>query len=244
MKRYLTPRRQQQQLSHRTYLGSDVAILGKCRPLINERENNDRDAKRQKSSHVQNEFQLLTKHLKSAKPLPVPQHQEGMMALLTSVMTIFSKEQHQLDERQPNQDQQEAHSTEDASASTQDQDKKTDASSTNAAAAIAAITTPSLTFALTRRASRSISFCEDDVYKSYLMELPKSVVLSLNECENSNIASKNRNTNHYGHCHLPSQPRLPRPNEIIPMIAHTAIEDNNKGSSVFMKTRIYSAKRT
>mmetsp|Transcript_28771 Transcript_28771/g.60278 ORF Transcript_28771/g.60278 Transcript_28771/m.60278 type:complete len:242 (+) Transcript_28771:294-1019(+) len=241
MKRFLTFRReQQQQLSHRTYLGSDVTILENCRPLINERENNDRDAKRQKSSHGKDQFQLLTNDLSSANPLPAPQHQQGMMALLTSAMTIYSSEQQE--QRESNQDQQEAHSTEDASASTQDQDKKADASSSNTAAAIATITNPSLTLALTRRASRSISFCEDDVYKSYQMELPKSVVLSLNDCDNSNFASTNRNSNHHGHCHLPSQPRLPRPNEIIPMIAPTANEDNDEGSSVFMKIRIYGAR--
>eukprot|EP00536_Pseudo-nitzschia_multiseries_P005171 jgi/Psemu1/303147/fgenesh1_kg.94_\ len=205
MKRYLTLRQQQQPKQQRThhppYLGGNIAILERCRPLLKDRGNgDDREAKRQKlgslevteerqsRSQLQLQLQLHSQQTTSTSPVVHPesdlqkeeqqQQQHRMMALLSSAASLFSNRdlnpslfQHKPREQQ-DQEEKEARDHQDKSVAREDND---------ASAAVSASTPATSVVVAKRRTSRSVSFCDsdDDVYKSYQMALPDDVSKSL-----------------------------------------------------------------
>mmetsp|Transcript_30034 Transcript_30034/g.70812 ORF Transcript_30034/g.70812 Transcript_30034/m.70812 type:complete len:158 (-) Transcript_30034:1781-2254(-) len=90
MKRHLIIplQQQQQQLHHHSFLGSNIAILGHCRPLMNNRDG-DREAKRQKLDKAQEEQrqQPPPPSLANSKAVQEELHR---MDILSSAAVMFS----------------------------------------------------------------------------------------------------------------------------------------------------------
>ncbi|VEU41034.1 unnamed protein product [Pseudo-nitzschia multistriata] len=232
MKRHLIP--QCQRLGDNQYMNNKFAILGQCQPLVNER-NGRENAKRQKLSKSHNEESLHP----TVTPLPTkPDNEHRMVALLSSAMLVFSNEQEE--EGRPKEDAQDEEQSDGTTSQssydslTQDQDKKTGARP-------AASTAP-LAITSSTRKKRSVSFNENDIYKSYQM---KPISPSTNNCDiisYEDIATNGSLDRHHGH-YLPPAPRLPTPTEIFPLIAPLSNQSINKNDcSSYMTTRIYGAK--
>jgi len=76
------------------------------------------------------------------------------------------------------------------------------------------------------------------------MELPPSVSRSLNNCNICYKQSEDNATapNHLRRCpihNLPSPPRLPRPEEVVSMVAPLSAPKFEHDFSLFLSTRIY-----
>jgi len=212
---------QQQQLQllhHHSFLDRNIAILGHCLPLMNNRDG-DREAKRQKLDKGQEKCQQppsLSLALANSKAATV-QEELHRMDILSSAAVMFStrdlipklfdaKLQQQQEQQQ--RENESRSSSNDALASAQrqqdqqqdqqrQQDQEEDQDNNNNKSAPAPNNTPFVLGPASRRTSRSrsVSLCDDDAYKSYQMELPPSVSRSLKNCNLCYKRSENINNN-------------------------------------------------
>jgi len=175
------------------------AILGSCLALAPRRHCSSN--KRQKFSPV------LEEEIKK------DDKQSRLLALLTSAVTVFSNDQEGTRIKQ----EEEGESSQDQAEHREEPEHSTSAST---------ITSSDIE---SRRNSRSVSLCEEDVrcedvYRSYVMDFPESSALKAIKVDFRNKG-------------ISSPPRLASANQ-FPMVAPLAIA-NSRNNGVFLTSRTY-----